>query len=80
MRVVSIKNTCNDTKVIVQVLQVQSLQQPMHIPCWHPSIDTAICKSELKLGLMAQNCLCPGISTLLCNLMYTTSESANDGW
>jgi len=80
MRVVSIKNTCNDTKVIVQVLQVQSLQQLVRIPSWHPSIDTAICKSELKLGLMAQNCLCPGISTLLSNLMYTTSESAGNGW
>ncbi|XP_065919143.1 calcium-activated potassium channel subunit alpha-1a-like isoform X2 [Dysidea avara] len=80
MRVVSIKNTCNDTKVIVQVLQVQSLQQLVRIPSWHPSVDTAICKSELKLGLMAQNCLCPGISTLLSNLMYTTSESASGGW
>ena len=82
MRVVSIKNTCNATKVIVQVLQVQSLQQLVRIPSWHPTVDTAICKSELKLGLMAQNCLCPGISTLLSNLMYTTSESAGTsaGW
>jgi len=52
----------------------------VRIPSWHPSIDTAICKSELKLGLMAQNCLCPGISTLLSNLMYTTSESDGEGW
>ena len=82
MRVVSIKNTCNATKVIVQVLQVQTLQQLVRIPSWHPTVDTAICKSELKLGLMAQNCLCPGISTLLSNLMYTTSESAGftTGW
>ena len=76
MRVVSIKNTRNEAKIIVQMLQLHSLRQVVLIPSWHPSIDTAICKSELKLGLMAQNCLCPGISTLLSNLMYTTSESA----
>ena len=81
MRVVSIKNTSNNAKVIVQVLQLHSLQQIVHIPSWHPGVDTAICKSELKLGLMAQNCLCPGISTLLSNLMYTTSESTGgEGW
>ena len=81
MRVVSIKNTCNQAKIIVQVLQLHSLQQIVHIPSWHPGIDTAICKSELKLGLMAQNCLCHGISTLLSNLMYTTSESSGShGW
>ena len=81
MRVVSIKNTCNHAKVIVQVLQLHSLQQIVHIPSWHPGIDTAICKSELKLGLMAQNCLCRGISTLLSNLMYTTSHSTGShGW
>ena len=80
MRVVSIKNTCNNTKVIVQVLQLHSLQQLVRIPSWRPSIDTAICKSALKLGLMAQNCFCPGISTLLSNLIYTTSESGGNGW
>jgi len=81
MRVVSIKNTCNNAKVIVQVLQLNSLQQLVRIPSWDPSRDTAICKSALKLGLMAQNCFCPGISTLLSNLIYTTSESgADDGW
>ena len=81
MRVVSIKNTHNQAKIIVQMLQLHSLRQVVLIPSWHPGTDTAICKSELKLGLMAQNCLCPGISTLLSNLMYTTSESPRaEGW
>ena len=81
MRVVSIKNTRNEAKIIVQMLQLHSLRQVVLIPSWHPSIDTAICKSELKLGLMAQNCLCPGISTLLSNLIYTTGESTGaHGW
>ena len=79
MRVVSIKNTRNQAKVIVQMLQLHSLRQIVRIPSWHPGVDTAICKSELKLGLMAQNCLCPGISTLLSNLMYTSSESTGTG-
>ena len=81
MRVVSIKNTRNEAKIIVQMLQLHSLRQVVRIPSWHPSVDTAICKSELKLGLMAQNCLCPGISTLLSSLMYTTTESTGvQGW
>lgn len=81
MRVVSIKNTHNKAKIIVQLVQLHSLQQIVLIPSWHPGIDTAICKSELKLGLMAQNCLCPGISTFLSNLMYTTSEPTGiQGW
>ena len=75
MRVVSIKNTCNDAKVIVQLLQLSSQQQLELIPSWDPSSDTSICKSALKLGLMAQICFCPGVSTLLSNLIYTTSDS-----
>ena len=77
MRVVSIKNVRNDVKIIVQVLQPYSLEQVVQIPAWNPKKDIAICKSELKLGLMAQNCLCPGISTFLSNLLYTTTHKAS---
>ena len=75
MRVVSIKNVHNKARIIVQVLQPYSLQQIVQIPAWNPEEDIAICKSELKLGLMAQNCLCPGISTFLSNLLYTTANN-----
>jgi len=35
--------------------------------------DEVICLSELKLGFMAQNCLAPGVVTMLSNLICTRS-------
>jgi len=44
----------------------------LHIPSWSwhggASSDEIICISELKMGIMAQNSLAPGIVTLLANL------------
>ena len=75
MRIISIKSAYQHTRIIAQVLQMQSLQQVLSLSYWDSSKDTIICKNELKLGLMAQNCLCPGISTLLSNLVYPISSS-----
>jgi len=38
--------------------------------------DEVICLSELKLGFMAQNCLAPGIVTMLSNLICMRSYKA----
>jgi len=38
--------------------------------------DDVICLSELKLGFMAQNCLAPGIVTMLSNLICMRSYKA----
>jgi len=35
--------------------------------------DEVVCLSELKLGFMAQNCLAPGIVTMLSNLICMRS-------
>lgn len=75
MRIVSIKNAYNNTKIIAQVFQLQSLEQVLSLSHWDPSKDVIICKNKLKFGLMAQNCLCPGISTLLSNLVYPITDS-----
>ena len=83
MRIISIKNAYCHVKIIAQVFQLQSLQQVLSLYHWDSSKDTIICKNKLKLGLMAQNCLCPGISTLLSNLVYPISSSdlvANSSW
>ena len=40
--------------------------------------DEVICLSELKLGFMAQNCLAPGIVTMLSNLICMRSYKARD--
>ena len=38
--------------------------------------DEVICMSELKLGFMAQNCLAPGVVTMLSNLICMRSYKA----
>ena len=44
----------------------------MNIEGWHAGRDIAVCLNELKLGLLAQSCPCPGFSTLVANLFYTS--------
>jgi len=83
MRILSIKNAYNNAKIIVQVFHLQGVRKIFSIPDWNRNEDTIICKNELKLVLMAQNCLCPGISTLLSNFIYPMASSdlvANQTW
>lgn len=83
MRIVSIKTAYKNVKIIAQVFQLQSLQQVLSLPYWDSSKDVIICKDKLKFGLMAQNCLCPGISTLLSNLVYPIAHNdlvTNQRW
>ena len=51
------------------VLQERLLNIPSW--SWHGGADSdeVICISELKMSIMAQNCLAPGIVTLLANLI-----------
>ncbi len=72
LRLVSIKNTTIEVPVIIQVLRGSSKEQIWNIPGWQPEHDIALCLNELKLGLLAQSCICPGLSTLVANLFYTS--------
>lgn len=85
MRVISIKNSCANIKVIVQLMQYHNKTYLLNIPNWDwRRGDDAICVAELKLGFLAQNCLAPGFSTLLANLFtmrtYRKSESQGVNW
>lgn len=71
LRLVSVKNTKDDISVIIQLLHSFSKKQVYNIAPWKHS-DVALCLNELKLGLLAQSCLCPGFSTLIANLFYTS--------
>ena len=73
LRLVSVKNTITDVPVIVQVLLGTSKMQVINIEGWKIGRDIALCLNELKLGLLAQSCICPGISTLVANLFYTSN-------
>ena len=79
LRLVSIKNTASNIPVTIQVLLPSSKQMINYIP--HTSSDVVICLTELKLGLLARSCLCPGLSTLVGNFFYASSELKDaSGW
>ena len=73
LRLVSVKNTTTDVPVIIQLLLSTSKKQACNIEGWKFGRDIALCLNELKLGLLAQSCICPGISTLIANLFYTSN-------
>ena len=76
-RLVSIKNTTVDVPVIIQLLHSFSKKQVFNIEGWSRFTDVAICLNELKLGLLSRSCLCPGFSTLIANLFYTSDFPAH---
>lgn len=86
LRVVSVKNTSDRVPVIVQFVSSFSKKQALNIEGWSSGRDIAVCLNELKLGLLAQSCLCPGFSTLIANLFYTAdfptfkSFTGDDAW
>ena len=75
LRLVSVKNTTKDVSVIIQLLLSTSKKQVNNIEGWKVGHDIVLCLNELKLGLLAQSCLCPGISTLIANLFYIADIS-----
>ncbi|XP_076854751.1 calcium-activated potassium channel subunit alpha-1-like [Brachyhypopomus gauderio] len=80
MRVISVKQYCPNTRVIVQMLRHSSKAYLHNVPNWDWACgDAVICLAELKLGFMAQSCQVPGLSTLLANLFTMHSEVENKG-
>ena len=65
---VSIKSIATKIPVTIQVLLSSSKEKVTYIP--HTEMVTVICFSEFKLGLLAQSCICPRMSTLVSNLLY----------
>ena len=39
------------------------------------SRNTIICVNEIKLNLLAKSCICPGLSTIVCNLITSMTDS-----
>lgn len=74
MRVISLKNYCEDVRVLIQLMQYHNKAYLLNIPSWNwRRGDDAVCVSELKLGFIAQSCLAPGFSTMLANLFAMRS-------
>ena len=75
LRLVSVKNTTTEIPVIIQLLLSRSKKQVRNIEGWKVGRDIVLCLNELKLGLLAQSCICPGISTLVANLFYIADST-----
>ena len=73
----SVKNTNDNTPVMVQLLHSESKKLICEIEGWKEGKDIALCLNEMKLGLLAQSCLCPGFSTMIANLFYTSQSPAD---
>ncbi|XP_059098255.1 calcium-activated potassium channel slowpoke-like isoform X2 [Tigriopus californicus] len=79
MRVISLKNYCEDTRVIIQLMMYHNKGYLLNIPGWDwRRDDQAVCLNELKLGFIAQSCLAPGFSTLVSNLVIISSPDLNE--
>nr|XP_048312407.1 potassium channel subfamily U member 1 isoform X3 [Myodes glareolus] len=75
MRVLSIKNYCSHTRVIIELLQSHNKVFLSKIPTWNWSTgDNIICFAELKLGFIAQGCLVPGLCTFLTTLFIEQNQ------
>jgi len=84
MRVISMKNYCEESRIIIQLMQYHNKAYLLNIPSWDwKQGDDVICLAELKLGFIAQSCLAPGFSTMMANLFAMRSgepSPENSGW
>jgi len=78
MRVISMKNYCEESRIIIQLMQYPNKAYLLNIPSWDwKQGDDVICLAELKLGFIAQSCLAPGFSTMMANLFAMRSGEPN---
>jgi hypothetical protein len=70
MRALALKKQVRDLPLHVQVLL------PEHKPHFDFLADSMICIEELKMGLLAQSCRCPGFATMI-NLITTSLTERN---
>ncbi|KAM3830456.1 potassium channel subfamily U member 1 [Vipera latastei] len=81
MRVLSIKNHFPNTRVIIQIIQSSNKVYLPKLPGWNwRKGDSIICFAELKLGLIAQSCMVPGLSILLTSLFIREDIQDKNVW
>ncbi|UJR26310.1 hypothetical protein I4U23_007648 [Adineta vaga] len=80
MRVISLKNFNQRTRVLLQLLHYKNKMNVASIPGWSAKDgDEIICIAELKLGLIGMSCTVPGFCTMMTNIFrmsaYKTRSS-----
>ncbi|KAA0193960.1 Calcium-activated potassium channel [Fasciolopsis buskii] len=80
MRVVSIKQLDPKCRIICVLALFENKALMSNIPGWNEGrtdqFDRAICISQLKMGMVSLNCISPGISTFLSNLLVRITVPA----
>ncbi|VDP85816.1 unnamed protein product [Echinostoma caproni] len=70
MQAISLKARKKTLRVVVQLHNFRNKCLINNFPRWTYLVnDMVVCMEELKLGLMAYNCLAPGFATLVLNLL-----------
>ncbi|CAH8642082.1 unnamed protein product [Heterobilharzia americana] len=70
MQAIALKARKKNLRVILQLHNFRNKCLMNNFPRWtYLANDMVVCMEELKLGLMAYNCLAPGFSTLIVNLL-----------
>ena len=66
------KTDYKENKLIMQLIKPES-EHHFESNIFTNNKDQIVCINELKLGLLSKSCLCPGIITLLTNLITTNN-------
>ncbi|TPP67684.1 Calcium-activated potassium channel subunit alpha-1 [Fasciola gigantica] len=70
MQAISLKARKKTLRVVVQLHNFRNKCLINNFPRWTYLVnDMVVCMEELKLGLMAYNCMAPGFATLVLNLL-----------
>ncbi|CAL8084795.1 unnamed protein product [Calicophoron daubneyi] len=70
MQAIALKARKKTLRVVLQLHNFRNKCLINNFPRWTYLVnDMVVCMEELKLGLMAYNCLAPGFSTLILNLL-----------
>eukprot|EP00842_Homolaphlyctis_polyrhiza_P003796 jgi/Hompol1/4417/HPOL_001738-RA len=73
------KSTFPGLPIFAQVQDIRSKELSTHCGC-----DRILCIDEIKMSLMASNCIVPGLQTLILNLIHSYKEletsSLSDFW
>ncbi|KAJ3225939.1 hypothetical protein HK099_005872 [Clydaea vesicula] len=78
MQTLVVKTNFPGLSIFTQVQDIRSQDLAEHCGC-----DRTLCIDELKMSILAKNCVVPGILTLIMNLVHTyqdTDESLEESW
>ncbi|PAA70256.1 hypothetical protein BOX15_Mlig020928g1, partial [Macrostomum lignano] len=86
MRAMTVKLNFPDVRTIVQIHSIYNKFSYYYLTGWRNKsaynslwdLDTVICNDQIVNGLMGMNCMAPGFSTLIINLLCSTEVEKTD--